>query len=52
MGKAGKYGARSNGQGLKLSRNMEELGRDGGQSIWACRRTQLARDVTLDAGER
>lgn len=34
MGKAGKYGARSNGQGLELGRNMKELGRDGGQSIW------------------
>lgn len=61
MGKAGKYGARSNGQGLELSRNMKELGRDGGQSIWACRlglqldystrRTQLAHDVTLERGE-
>lgn len=61
MGKAGKYGARSNGQGLELSRNVKELGRDGGQSIWACRlglqldystrRTQLAHDVTLEREE-
>lgn len=54
MGKAGKYGARSNAEP-----QHEELGRDGGQgTAWACRlglqldystrRAVLAHDVTLE----
>lgn len=64
MGKAGKYGARSNGQGLELSRNMKRsLGamavrafglHAGLQLDYSTRRTgrtKLVHDVTLGAEE-